>query len=57
MIRHHTKGVYDKLMPDGFISQEIGNPSSFIACKEKWLTVFATHCNEEPFFADVFVPV
>ncbi len=57
MIRRHTKGVYDKLMPDGFISQEIGNPSSFIACKEKWLTVFATHCNEEPFFADVFVPV
>src|SRR3977135_532611 len=32
MIRHHTKGVYDKLMSDGFGSQEIGNPSSFIAC-------------------------
>src|SRR6266481_9521682 len=25
MIRHHTKGVYDKLMSDGFGSQEIGN--------------------------------
>ena len=34
MIRHHTKGVYNKLMLGGFSSQVVGNPYSFLACAE-----------------------
>jgi hypothetical protein len=55
MIRHHTKGVYDKVVPGGLSAEKIDNPSSFISCEQNRLAVFATRCDEEPLFADAFV--